>query len=392
MFYCSICDFTTNIKYNYDRHCKTIKHINVVNETKTNNINLDDISSKKQNSKSLKKNNDIVKNKKVKKNIENRIEKNNQNDIVCEYCLNKYKHQSSFYRHNKRCIARLNHLEEHFEYELKVSKLQNDNEKKDIEIKYLKKLNKAKKVSITNNNNINISKIDFLNLNFNNVISIETFSKNYEEKYGLTKQEAESLLYNYRNNSLDTCISNFLYFFRKSAIRQYKDKGFDIAKKDIVLPFILADESLRYHFEKSKDDKWDRTTSRDNIKNLVSITDQQVFKHQNQSLCLSSYEKKRIANGVLKESCFNLLSNLSNPEYYKSNEIENQTENVSLVNQTQSEIKNKIRSVFESDTESDNESESESESEIEPKIEPKIKTKINFMDSDFDSDEEYEDE
>jgi hypothetical protein len=116
---------------------------------------------------------------------------------------------------------------------------------------------------------------------------------------------------------------------------------------------------MRYHFEKSKDDKWDKTTSRNNIKNLVSITDQQVFKHQNQSLCLSTYEKKRIANGVLKESCFNLLSNLSNPEYYKSNEIEN--ENKSLVlpeNKNQSEINKQI------------------------------KTKINFI----DSDEEYEDE
>ena len=154
---------------------------------------------------------------------------------------------------------------------------------------------------------------------------------------------------------------------------------------------------MRYHFEKSKDDKWDKTTSRDNIKNLVSITDQQVFKHQNQSLCLSSYEKKRIANGVLKESCFNLLSNLSNPEYYKSNgtEIENETENetenknenenesksksvVLTENQNQSEIKTQIKYVFESDEESEEDT--------------KIKTKFNFMDSDFDSDEEYEDE
>jgi hypothetical protein len=373
MFICSICVFTTNIKYNYDRHCKTIKHINLVNE--------------KQNKTDKSKKNSVqVKNKK--------LTDNNEIDIVCEYCFTKYKHQSSFYRHNKKCIPRLNYLKEHYEYELKVSKLQKENEKKDIEIKYLKKLNKNKKVSITNNN-IHISKIDFLNLNFNNVISIETFSKNYEEKYGLTKEEAEALLYNYRNNSLDTCISNFLYFFRKSAIRQYKDKGIDITKKDIVLPFILADESLRYHFEKSKDDKWDKTTSRDNIKNLVSITDQQVFKHQNQSLCLSSYEKKRIANGVLKESCFNLLSNLSNPEYYKLNENENEneneteteTENEDLVlpknkNQNQSEIKTQIKYVFESDD----------ESEEDPKIETKIKTKINFMDSDFDSDEEYEDE
>ena len=358
--FCDVCNYNTNSNYNLKKHFLTNKHIKMLNSY---------------------------------------TEK-----IICKYCNRTYAHLSSYSRHKKLCKTKFEYNQQ--EYELKVSKLQNENEKKDIEIKkkdieikYLKKLNKNKNVNITNNNNINISKIDFLNLNFNNVISIETFSKNYEEKYGLTKEETEMLLYNYRNNSLDTCISNFLYFFRKSAIRQYKDKGFDIAKKDIVLPFILADESLRYHFEKSKDDKWDRTTSRDNIKNLVSITDQQVFKHQNQSLCLSSYEKKRIANGVLKESCFNLLSNLSNPEYYKSNgtEIENETENetenenenetenenesksvVLTENQNQSEIKTQIKYVFESDEESEEDT--------------KIKTKFNFMDSDFDSDEEYEDE
>jgi len=233
--FCDVCNYNTDSNYNLKKHFLTNKHIKML------------ISYTEK--------------------------------IICEYCNRSYTHSSSYSRHKKVCKGKFESNQK--EYELKISKLQNDNEKKDIEIKYLKKLNNTKKVSITNNN-INISKIDFLNLNFNNVISIETFSKNYEEKYGLTKEETEMLLYNHKNNSLDTCISNFLYFFKKSAIRQYKDKGIDITKNDIVLPFILADESMRYHFEKSKDDKWDKTTSRNNIKNLVSITDQQVFKHKNQ--------------------------------------------------------------------------------------------------------------
>ena len=315
--FCDICNYNTNSNYNLKKHFLTNKHIN----------------------------NSYIPTKK----------------IICEYCNRNYTHSSSYSRHKKVCKGKFESSQK--EYELKVAKLQNENEKKDIEIKYLKKLNNSKKVNITNNN-INISKIDFLNLNFNNVISIETFTKNYEEKYGLTKEETEMLLYNYKNNSLDTCISNFLYFFKKSAIRQYKDKGIDITKNDIVLPFILTDQSLRFHFEKSNNNQWDKTTSKHNITNLVYLTDQQVFKHQNQSLCLSTYEKKRIANGVLKESCFNLLTNLSNPEHYKSIENENENEDEDL-NQNQSEINKQIKYVFEND-------------------EPKIKTKINFTDSDED--------
>ncbi len=334
--FCDVCNYNTNSNYNLKKHFLTNKHIN----------------------------NSYTQTKK----------------IICEYCNRNYTHSSSYSRHKKVCKGKFEYSQK--EYELKVAKLQNENEKKDIEIekkdieiKYLKKLNNSKKVNITNNN-INISKIDFLNLNFNNVISIETFTKNYEEKYGLTKEETEMLLYNYKNNSLDTCISNFLYFFKKSAIRQYKDKGIDITKNDIVLPFILTDQSLRFHFEKSNNNQWDKTTSKHNITNLVYLTDQQVFKHQNQSLCLSTYEKKRIANGVLKESCFNLLTNLSNPEHYKSienddeneneNEDENKNENEtkSLVlseNQNQSEINKQIKYVFEND-DSDNDEEYEDES------------------------------
>jgi hypothetical protein len=40
---------------------------------------------------------------------------------------------------------------------------------------------------------------------------------------------------------------------------------------DIILPFLLSDKSLREHFEKSINGKWDKTTMVENIKKIITI-------------------------------------------------------------------------------------------------------------------------
>jgi hypothetical protein len=58
--------------------------------------------------------------------------------IKCNYCDRTYSHLSSYSRHKKLCKSKSESNQE--AYELEFSKLKNDNEKKDIEIKYLKNL------------------------------------------------------------------------------------------------------------------------------------------------------------------------------------------------------------------------------------------------------------
>ncbi len=99
------------------------------------------------------------------------------------------------------------------------------------------------------NNNIKLSNLDFLNSNFSNVIDIKTFTENYKNKFGLTKEQSLTLLENYQQDGINTCISSIVYYLKKSAIEQYKElKGLEIQLENVILPFILSDKCLRDHF------------------------------------------------------------------------------------------------------------------------------------------------
>ena len=79
-------------------------------------------------------------------------------------------------------------------------------EEKDLKIKKLEKNN-------NNQNIINISKIDNLNLNFGNVIDITTFINNFkDDKFGLTKNQTQSLLDNYKKFGI-TCFAEKLFIY-----------------------------------------------------------------------------------------------------------------------------------------------------------------------------------
>ena len=125
--------------------------------------------------------------------------------------------------------------------------------------------------------------------------------ENYKNKFGLTNEQALTLLENYQNDGINGCISTLVYYLKQSAIKQYKElKGKEIGIDDIILPFVLSDKSLREHFEKSTDNTWDKTTAIDNIKKIVTITNDQVFKHHNKYLSLNGPQRKRLINDIKK--------------------------------------------------------------------------------------------
>jgi hypothetical protein len=280
MYLCNLCKFQTGIKFNYERHCLSAKH---------------------------------------KENVKRTSNKINE-EMICLNCNRQYKHSSSFYRHRKYCNDTkeedIHTLKKEFEYKLEIEKLKYESEIKDLKIKELSQTkSKIKNINIHITNNI--SKLEFLNVNFGKVIDIHTFTENFKNEYGLDAKQCETLLYNFKNNNLKSCINSLVIFYKCSAIKQYKDfNNIDVSRNEVVLPFILGDESLRCHFEKSTTG-WDKTTALANIDKLFSITDEQVFKHHNEYMAPTAYEKTKIFNGILKESCFYLLSGIDNPEVYK---------------------------------------------------------------------------
>ena len=293
---------------------------------------------------------------KSKKHFEQVIQYNKisiNGPYYCEYCNKEYTHKSSLYRHRKICLnininnklkkdiekqhIQLNNFDLiKIEHQLEIEKLKHELDRKDLDKKDLEKKlelsmlenkhlhtqNNTVNNTVNNNNtiinNVKISKIQYLNLNFGNVIDISTFIENYKNKYGLTTEQALTLLENYQNDGINGCISTLVYYLKQSAIKQYKElKGQDINMHDIILPFILSDKSLREHFEKSNNGKWDKTTMVENIKKIIIITNNQVYNHHNKFMNFNAAQRKRIINGVLKASGFSILSQISIPDFYK---------------------------------------------------------------------------
>ncbi len=345
MYHCNICDFFTTTNYNLKRHNISVKHLKKVNDLAT------------------------------------------KDKYFCEFCDKMYSHQSSLSRHRKLCELKVqipifintknqyygnnsyqsikNQLELQrikfenvllkrelnkknrskdikFENELLKKELnKKDLEKelaiKDVENKNLKMYNNCNNVINNNtiiNNNVKISKIQYLNSNFGNVIDINTFIENYKTKHGLTNEQCQILLENYQNDGINSCISSLVHYLKKSAVEQYKElKGKDISIDNIILPFLLSDKSLREHFEKSINGKWDKTTMVENIKKIITITNDQIFKYHKQFIGLNGSQKKRLINGILKASAYSVLSQIS-PDLYKiedSSEVDLNQENNNLL-------------------------------------------------------------
>jgi hypothetical protein len=64
----------------------------------------------------------------------------------------------------------------------------------------------------------------------------------------------------------------------------------------------------------------------DNIRKIITITNDQIYKHHNELMFLHDSQKKRVVNGVLKASGYSRLAEITIPELYKSH-----TDNISGV-------------------------------------------------------------
>ncbi len=313
MHKCAPCSYSTESSHNLKIHYKSYKHL----------TNIKEANEVKQDINSIKDSNSIA---------------CYDNYLICRKCNKPYKYISAFNRHVNSCLLNLNNFNEskdelarirkEYEYQLEIQKLKFELSKKEIEAKTLQITNSGNNNNNNNNNtiinnNVKISKIHFLNINFGNVIDIDTFIDNYKDKFGLTNDQTKTLLDNYHDGGVNSCINSLVYYLKKSAIQQYKElKGADLEMDNVILPFLLSDKCLRDHFEKSVNSHWDKTTMMGNIKKILSITNDQVFKHHNEHMLFNDHQKKRLINGILKASAYSLLAQITIPEFYKIKSID----------------------------------------------------------------------
>jgi hypothetical protein len=249
-----------------------------------------------------------------------------------------------------------------YEKKLEIEKLNHKLEVKELENKFLqtqiqtqietKNQTVNNTVNNTINNNVNITQN--LNVNFNDVLDMNTFIENLKKDYGLTAQQTETILNNLKMGGINACISSLFYFLKVSAALQYKDiQNKMIEMTDIILPFLLSDKYLREHFEKNVNGGWDRKTSVENIKKIVSIIDQQIFQHHKEYMLLNNAQNKKLVNGILKSSEYSNLSNILNPDLYKKIEPHTKDDDEEQENN------------YEDDTDEDNNEQNKEEDEDE---------------------------
>jgi hypothetical protein len=276
-YYCELCNYISDNKYNLDKHNKSKKHL-------TNQLSLNDD------------NDDNIK------------------IYICDLCNCKIKHQSSYSRHIKICKNKKIKVSE-LKMELELEKLKHKVEiqdlkiqNQDLKIKHLQD-NNISTINITNNidshnTTTNISKLENLNMNYGKVIDMKTFTKNFNtKKYGLNEKDVENLLYLCKNGTIETITSSIMYYVKESMRKQFEDKfNIPLSNDNVMMPYVAGDMSLRYHYEKISDKEWCKTSSNNNIKNLVNLTERQVYEHQKESIILNGYQKRRVVNGMIKES------------------------------------------------------------------------------------------
>ena len=264
--------------------------------------------------------------------------------IICD-CGQEFTHSSSHSRHRKlRCplqdscsfdgentniikdlthqleIEKLKHQYELEKYKNEANQLVSikESEKKDLQLEYMaQQLGHVKnpefsseiknQINVSGGNNQFISKTDTLNMHFGNVIDIETFTENLKNGYGLTQEDAQSILDGYQMSGIKSYVPNVCYYLKKSYSKQYKAiYGREPEPEEIILPFVISDSGLRQHYEKTIEE-WHATTSNENLKKIIVISNDQIYQHHNQTIPMSALDKVIILNGMLRINNYNVI-------------------------------------------------------------------------------------
>jgi hypothetical protein len=273
----------------------------------------------------------------TKKYLFSLLEKNNDNndDVnikICSYCSKSFKTKFNKTRHEKICNKK-NIIDEKTEANIESiinnkvenivkNQLTNINDNMTNMFKELNdKLTNVQQVSqiqqVTNNtNNVNIqinnykTKKDKLNHYLKNMIDIDTFISKYssDPKYHLTKDESQILLENSENMGISSYGDGLLTYIKKKYALQLQDLTGDEKKyHEVILPFICSDINLRNHYELTSNG-WLLNKNNDKIKNIVTISDQQIFNHHNRFICYSAKKgKNTVINIFLRKSDYSQI-------------------------------------------------------------------------------------
>ncbi len=225
------------------------------------------------------------------------------NSNKCQYCNNLFASRHGLSRHVKICYQKnikLQTLEqEKLNYIHQLDKQKEINKEKEKQIQIAKHSQPI--YNITNNNTIN-----YLNINYGNMIAMEQFLYNLEHSEKLTNKERENLLTSYKENGIDVFARNFSYIMKQNCKRQLEKVGINDLK---LLPLFCSDGNLRSHKEKGIDG-WKTHYDNNSINKMLNISNNQVYETHHEMLPIIGKERTKIFKEIKRDNHENKIKYL----------------------------------------------------------------------------------
>ena len=347
---CNWCGYNTIIKTHYLKHLKTKKHLwnekEQENKKKENESKMNPIESKMNPNESLKK-------------------------YICQFCNKSYSTNSNLHKHLKKCSKYIQHQKEEFKNEsknesknvtqmlpkcyqmlpkcypnvtqddsktkknecpfcfkifatrhgksrhLKTCKVKKEEDEKEknnnMQLEILKKIdekltNNENKGTMINTQNNNYNTINYLNLNFQNMQTIEDFLENLKNKYQLSITDRKCLLDTFNECGIDAFAETFSIIMKKYQSEQVEQGLLP------TMPIVCTDGNLR-SMKEYHENGWKSTQSNSSIDKMINISNDQIYASENTMVYISTKDRKKIYNRIKQDN------SLVNLEEIKKNYI-----------------------------------------------------------------------
>ena len=328
---CQLCDFSSHLLTNYNRHLKTNKHQKnvekcgkIVDENSKKNTEKNQksilfstidpqkkchfclkifsrIDSLKRHISICKLNTYDKKNPAIPRNSKNVEKKNTGNKFCCFYCHKSYSSQSNVTRHEKNCHQREQSiLKMKNDYELQIALNQQELVHKESIIREKEKTIEIAKNSkqIINNHTTHNKTINYLNSHYGDMISMEKFLYNLENTEQLTHHERDLLLMAFKENGIELFARSFSQIMKENCKRQLIKEGLDEMH---ILPLYCSDSNLRSHKEKEAQG-WKTQYDNTSINKMINISSDQVYESHRQPLVIIGRHRDKVFKQVKKDN------------------------------------------------------------------------------------------
>jgi hypothetical protein len=136
------------------------------------------------------------------------------------------------------------------------------------------------------------------------MIDMDSFIINYKNNpsYQLTETESNDVLETYLEIGYKQLGYKLSHYLKDKCRKQVNDKfNCDLQLENTIMPLLTSDQSVRSYFERHTN-SWKIVSDISNIKKLIIITSDQVYKHHNKYIKLDANEMKTVANTILKDN------------------------------------------------------------------------------------------